>query len=88
MAMTERDAQVMGWLKEEFPIHHPKGSFERKVEENRRQVLIQRHVKRTGDVRTEWGIHYGPFYTHGKALEALRVDKRAHPWLYETPRTT
>jgi len=45
-------------------------------------VVIERYIKANGDYRTEFGVRYGPFFTYGKALEALRLDKKENPHLY------
>jgi hypothetical protein len=63
-----------------FPL--PEDKTARFVEQQRRDMVIQRYVMRHGHTKVEFGVKYGPFYTEGLALKALEDDRAKNPGLY------
>lgn len=85
----EHDRAALEAIQETFPYPtaFAKGSFERKIEQNRRQVVIQQFMAHSGEYRHMWGVRYGPYYTHGVAYRALELDREKNPGLYMLDRT-
>lgn len=63
-----------------FPL--PEDKDDRKREQNRRDLVIQKYVQKHGHTKVEFGVTYGPFYTEGLALRALEEDRERNPGFY------
>lgn len=64
----------------QFPL--PEDKDERRREQNRRDLVVQKYVQKHGHYKVEFGVQYGPFYTEGLALKALEEDRLKNPSFY------